>query len=291
MQDTQLSKLDKPDLNRRTFLGGMLGIGLSASFCQVSALGQSEPAPSEEGFVSLFDGKTLGGWHTNRQKIGHGTGGRWAVEDGAIVGGQEPVGNGGMLMTDREFGDFELLLELNPDWGIDSGVFLRTNEQGVCFQVYVDYHDHGNVGWISTETVGGQKRMIIRPFDLFGTVGEDGKLKSLTSKPDEREIAWKPDYLLYSATAQTFLDTWKIGEWNSMRVRCVGKYPRLTTWINGVKMADFDGATSPQPDYKKEEIYRQLGAKGPIALQVHGGKQMWRSGAKCRWRNIRVKTL
>ena len=283
--------MNQRSLNRRTVLAGMLGAGLGAGLCRLSAFAGPEPVPGEEGFTPLFDGKTLGGWHTNRQKIGHGTGGRWAVEDGAIAGGQDPPGNGGMLMTDKEFGDFELMLELNPDWGIDTGVFLRTNEQGVCFQVYVDYHDRGNVGWISTEQVAGHKRMIIRPFDLFGTVDESGKLKSLTTKPDEREVAWKPDYLLHSATPEVFLDTWKIGQWNSMRVRCEGKYPRITTWINGVKMADFDGATCPQPDYKKEEIFRQLGAKGPIAFQVHGGKGAWRGGAKCRWRNIRVKAL
>ena len=143
-------------------------------------------------------------------------------------------------MTDQSYADFELLLELNPDWGIDSGVFLHTNEKGVCFQCYVDYHDHGNVGWLSTETTNGQKRMIIRPFNFFGKLGRDGKLVSLSTKPDERPVAWKPDYLLYSATAEQFLATWKIGDWNTLRIRCVGKYPHITTWINNVKMAEFD---------------------------------------------------
>lgn len=283
--------MNKHNLHRRTFLAGALGTGLGLGLSRLPAFAQPEPAPSEDGFTPLFDGKTLDGWHTNRQKIGHGTGGRWAVEDGAITGEQDPPGNGGMLMTDKDFGDFDLMLELNPDWGIDTGVFLRTNEQGVCFQAYVDYHEHGNVGWIATEALPGQKRMIIRPFNLFGALDENHKLKSLTTKPDERDVAWKPDYLLYSATPQTFLDTWKIGQWNSMRVRCVGKYPRITTWINDVKMADFDGQTCPQPDYKKDEMFRKLGPKGPIAFQVHGGNPKARSKAKCRWRNIRVKTL
>lgn len=283
--------MNKHNLHRRTFLAGALGTGLGLGLFRLPAFAQPEPAPGEDGFTPLFDGKTLDGWHTNRQKIGHGTGGRWAVEDGAITGEQDPPGNGGMLMTDKDFGDFDLMLELNPDWGIDTGVFLRTNEQGVCFQAYVDYHEHGNVGWIATEALPGQKRMIIRPFNLFGALDENHKLKSLTTKPDERDVAWKPDYLLYSATPQTFLDTWKIGQWNSMRVRCVGKYPRITTWINDVKMADFDGQTCPQPDYKKDEMFRQLGPKGPIAFQVHGGNPKARSKAKCRWRNIRVKTL
>lgn len=283
--------MNNHNVNRRAWLAGMLGAALGAGLCRPSASAEPEAAPSEDGFVPLFDGKTLEGWHTNRERISHGTGGHWAVEDGAITGEQDPPGNGGMLMTDKEFGDFDLMLELNPDWHIDSGVFLRTNPQGVCFQVYVDYHDRGNVGWLSTEQTAGHKRMIIHPFDLFGTLDEDHNLKSLTTRPDPRDIAWKPDYLLYSATPQTFLDTWKIGQWNTMRVRCAGKYPRITTWINNVKMADFDGQTCPQPDYNKEEIFQQLGPKGPIAFQIHGGKQMWRSGAKCRWRNIRVKSL
>src|SRR5206468_3106636 len=146
--DERWLAMNNRGLNRRTFLAGALGAGLGTNLCRPSAFAQAEAAPSEEGFTPLFDGKTLEGWHTNRQKIGHGTGGRWAVEDGAITGEQDPPGNGGMLMTDKAFGDFDLMVELNPDWGVDTGVFLRTNENGVCFQVYVDYHEHGNVGWI-----------------------------------------------------------------------------------------------------------------------------------------------
>jgi hypothetical protein len=280
-------------VKRRTFLAGLLGAGLAAGAGSLRnlVLGDAQKPADEEGFVPLFDGKTLNGWHTNAQKIFHGTGGKWQAESGTITGEQDPPGNGGMLMTDQEFGDFELLLELNPDWGIDSGVFLRTNPQGVCFQVYVDYHDHGNVGWISTETTSGQKRMIIRPFNFFGKLDDHGALASLTTKPDERPVAWKPDYLLYSATPEAWMQTWKIGQWNTLRVRCVGEYPRITTWINNTRLAEFDGSTCPQPDYNKEDMLKQLGRKAPIALQVHGGKSMWTPGAKCRWRNIRIKPL
>src|SRR3546814_5249146 len=47
-------------------------------------------------------------------------------------GEQDPPGsgNGGILMTDKSYGDFELQLDMAPDWGIDSGVFLRTNNKG-----------------------------------------------------------------------------------------------------------------------------------------------------------------
>jgi len=195
-------------------------------------------------------------------------------------------------MTDQLYGDFELRLELNPDWGIDSGVFLRTNPKGVCFQVYCDYRDKGNVGWLSTETTSGEKRMIIRPFNLFGKLDDGGgALQALTTRPDERPIAWKPDYLLHSATPEEWLKAWKVGRWNELRVRCVGAYPRITTWLNGTRLADFDGATCPQPNYNKEAMREQLGRKGAVALPVHGGTELWKTGGKCRWRNIRIKSL
>jgi hypothetical protein len=92
-------------------------------------------AKDKEGFRSLFDGKTLKGWHKNPKRIGHGTGGRWFVEKGAITGEQDPPGsgNGGILLTDEKFGDVELLIDMNHDWGPCSGLFLRSNDRGQCF--------------------------------------------------------------------------------------------------------------------------------------------------------------
>ena len=59
----------------------------------------------DTGFTSIFDGKTLAGWHVS-SKTGHGSGGRWVVEDGAITGSQDKPGNGGIIITDRQYGDF-----------------------------------------------------------------------------------------------------------------------------------------------------------------------------------------
>ena len=52
---------------------------------------------------SLFDGKTLQGWHTI-------PGGEWKVKDGAIVGLSDKADTRhGLLVTDRSFQDFENL--------------------------------------------------------------------------------------------------------------------------------------------------------------------------------------
>ena len=245
---------------------------------------------AKKGWVSLFDGKTLSGWHTNREKIGHGTGGRWQVAKGVITGEQDPPGsgNGGMLMTDEKYGDFELELDVWPDWGVDSGVFVRTNEKGECFQIYLDYHDNGLIAFVSTE---GKDRMFIRPFCVDGILDDKGNLTDFKIKPDSRDVAWKPDYLLYHAPPEVWKKAWKIGKWNTLRVRCTGKYPRITTWINNVMICDFDGETCPSPLNDKERFANELGREGYIALQVHGGKGSWKEGAVCRWKNIRVKKL
>jgi len=243
------------------------------------------PAPDKQGNISLFDGETLSGWHKNPEKIGHGTGGRWYVEGGAIVGEQDPPGsgNGGILLTDARFGDFELSIDMNHDWGPCSGLFLRSTDKGECIQVMVDFHDAGNVGHIYGEGTGG---FISRAFNIDGKV-ENGKLVALSTsahkKPEEHGC-------LYTCTADAWVKAWKIGEWNRLKVRCVGKYPMITTWINGVKICVFDGANFQQAGYDREKVQQTLGEKGSIAVQVHAGTG-WPNGAKVRWKNINIKPL
>ncbi len=109
--------------------------------------------PDDKLFTPLFDGKTLTGWSVRGPA--HGGKGRWEVRDGAIVGTQDPPGIGGVLMTEKKFGDFEIRCEINPDWGIDSGLFLRTTDQGACYQCTVDYRPGGQVGTLYGERSGG----------------------------------------------------------------------------------------------------------------------------------------
>jgi hypothetical protein len=237
----------------------------------------------DDGFVSIFDGKTLTGWHRNPERIGHGTGGSWKVEDGVITGEQDPPGsgNGGILLTDEKFGDFELRIDLKPDWGICSGLFVRANDKGQCFQMMVDYHDRGNVGHIYGEGTGGFNT---RPYDIFGEE-QEGKLLKLFAKPVEPAPPATP-----TCTSDEWLKAWKVNDWNTAQVRVVGNPPRITTWINGLMVNEFDGTTFEARNYDAKKVADTLGPAGSIALQVHGG-QGWPNGAKCRWKNIKVKRL
>ncbi|NLX95027.1 MAG: DUF1080 domain-containing protein [Rhodopirellula sp.] len=75
---------------------------------------------AEEGFVSLFDGKTLDGWHLMN-------GAKFVVEDGVI---KHDEGRG-WLRSDKKYADFILRLELRfMKPGQDGGVFLRAVEGG-----------------------------------------------------------------------------------------------------------------------------------------------------------------
>lgn len=244
-------------------------------------------AAIREGFVPIFDGKTLDGWHVNPERIGHGTGGRWTIQNGAIVGEQDPPtsGNGGILLTDKKYGDFELLIDLNPEWGPDSGVFLRSTERGQCFQVYVDYHDDAIIGHLYGEGTGAWRT---EPYRYDGVL-ENGRLVDLRMKPYTQGEGY--NLPKYSSTAEEWRAAWKIGEFNTLRIRCVGEYPLITTWINGTKIIEFDATTHQHPKYDKEATRQLLGREGHIALQVHGGSDWWPPGARIEWKNIMVKEI
>lgn len=96
----------------------------------------------------LFDGHTLTGWKRHDALPGHGVAGKWYVEDGAIVGVQDPPGQGGFLTTFRKFKDFEFECEAQVDWPFDSGIFLRVGPHGKSHQVTIDYRDGGDIGGI-----------------------------------------------------------------------------------------------------------------------------------------------
>lgn len=76
---------------------------------------------AEDGFVSLFDGKTLTGWEGNLKVF--------RVEDGAIVGGSqtEAIPNNEFLCSEKEYGDFELRLKAKlAGTGDNAGIQFRS---------------------------------------------------------------------------------------------------------------------------------------------------------------------
>jgi hypothetical protein len=209
--------------------------------------------------VPIFDGRSLTGWHVGSQ-TGHGTGGRWVVEKGAITGTQDRPGNGGIVITDRHYGDFEVSLEMNNDYGPDSGLFLRSNEKGQAYQAMVDYHAGGNLMGVYGEGIGG---FVARNFDLL-------------EAPDRIKVVDYPAFPCPVSPA-CWTKLWRHGRWNRLRARITGNPPTVETWINGVAIMRYTDTGKRLPD------------AGGIALQVHGGGDFTKQFV--RYRGIRVREL
>jgi enterochelin esterase-like enzyme len=100
----------------------------------INSLANGQVGIIPEGFKPIFNGKDLTGWHVSRSTH-QGTTPNFTVQEGVIVGRQEPYGQGGLLLTDKNYASFELYLEVKLDSFCNSGIFLRSNEGGAAYQI------------------------------------------------------------------------------------------------------------------------------------------------------------
>jgi len=279
---------------------------------------------SGEPWRELFDGRSLAGWHARPRVYGTVWPGGpavhevaswvpadyneaaerhpalWDVDDGKIVGCQDPdhPGWGGYLVSDETFGDFELELQMWPDWPADTGVMLRRRDhtwEGI--QVLVDHRKSGSIGGFFGNGVGSFHAV---PYVL--DVERDGAglpirlVEEDVSTSQEPMTAEKRNLLRRRGDVEEFLDAWNWADWNHLRVRCIGAKPVITTWVNGVFVAEVDLGTLSHPDYDADAVLEILGPRGHLALEVHDndpvlGDSRWGPGARCRWRGLRIRTL
>lgn len=92
-------------------------------------------APS--GFKPIMNGKNLKGWHISRTTH-QGTTPDVRVEIGAVVLRQNPYGQGGVLLSDRKYKNFELYVEAKIDSFTNGGIFIRSSESGIAYQIELD---------------------------------------------------------------------------------------------------------------------------------------------------------
>ena len=123
------------------------------------------PASSQK----IFNGKDLSGWHISRTTH-QGTTPDFKVVNGAIVGKQSPYGQGGVLLTNKKYKDFELSLEVKIDSFCNGGIFLRSTESAVCYQI--ELSEPGGTGslfgdmlQISTPVNAENKSKVWKPND------------------------------------------------------------------------------------------------------------------------------
>ncbi|TWT36975.1 hypothetical protein KOR34_19210 [Posidoniimonas corsicana] len=214
-------------------------------------------AAESDGFVPLFDGKSIEGW------VKQGGDATYKVEDGVIVGTSVLHTPNTFLCTPRKYGDFELTLELKVDNKLNSGVQIRSLCKDEPYEATAKWANGKEwKGRIPAGRVHGYQ-VEIDPSDRSWSGGIY----------DEARRGWL--YNLEGEDRKEARAAFKRDEWNKYRIRCQGDH--IQTWVNGVPVADLrDGATP----------------EGLIALQVHGiGGDKDKEGTQVRWRNLMIKEL
>lgn len=213
---------------------------------------------AEEGFVSIFDGKTLDGWH----RAEHGKA-EYKVVDGTIYGKTVEGSPNSFLASDNQYGDFELRFEVKVHDKLNSGCQIRsrgkTKEDLEAEATKSGKKNrHGQLG----RFFGPQVEIEASPGQSAYIYGEATGLGWLSPEPQEKGHAH---------------EHMKNGEWNEIRI--LAKGPRIQTWING----------NPVADLTHDVIYKSH-PKGHIGLQVHGIKA-GTGPFDVAWRNIQIREL
>jgi hypothetical protein len=174
------------------FFGPLFGIG---------------PAGDQDGWTSLFDGKTLDGWKVNG---GHA---RYAVDGGTIVG-TTVEGSPNTFLCKGVYRDFVLELEVRCDTRLNSGIQVRSHvyqkddsdpknrrRAGVVYgpQCEIAAHETGTACRFYDEARRGRWLAEIQP-EAKGAFKDDG--------------------------------------WNRYRILVQGN--RYRSWVNGIAASDFN---------------------------------------------------
>ena len=230
-----------------------------AGLCVVVAL--SSFAAADDGWVSLFDGKTLNGW-----KVVGGEN-KFSVEDGVIkgVGVPSDCGINTFLVTEKEYADFDLIVEFICENG-NSGVQFRSRTR-----------EKYDPKWDWSPFKEGLHKVFGYQAEITPTGDNTGRIYDEERRGYRNGVIWldtgTPTNRAAAATA-----SFRKGDWNEMRVRCEGRH--IQTWLNGNPVADLED------DFDR---------KGFVGLQVHL-QTLPKDGEKfvpgiVKFRNIRIKEL
>jgi hypothetical protein len=182
-----------------------------------------------EGFQPLFNGKDLSGWKVME-------GGKmeaWGAADGVLF---TSGAGGAWLLTEKEYGDFVLMLEFKLPENGNSGVGLRSPAKG----------DPAYVGMeIQVLDDNGPAYKSLKPTQYCGSIYDVVPAKRGAVKP--------------------------AGEWNAMTITCRGRM--VSVELNGTKIVDANLDDHKDRVNTHPGLLRD---KGFLGLQSHGSRVEYR---------------
>lgn len=242
------------------------------------------------GFRLLFDGRTMDGWRDPaKQNV---PGDAWIVEDGTLRTVLKPrIAED--LLTEEEFGDFELLFDWRLSERGNTGLKYRIQST-----VFVDHTrrqpgPNGFEGMLGRELAGRHSDRAKLSGGATGevySVGFEFQLLDDDRHPDARRGLDRQTGALYSMIPAERKAAKPVGEWNHSRLIVRGNH--IEHWVNGVKVLDgslddqriIDGVTrrwGPAPEIRDALLKPR--PRGFIALQHHGDL-VW-------FRNLKIREL
>jgi hypothetical protein len=261
---------------------------LAAILLNASAYGQSAPntltaEEKHQGWVLLFDGKTMNGWADPRGL--NPPGDAWTIEDGCLKAQPHPRITED-LFSKQQFRDFELAWEWRIAPRGNSGLkyriqdhwFVPAPKPGEKFEPTVErgYEQRNNA-----RPSHGQDYVIGFEYQMT----DDAANRDATSNVKHSAGA------LYDVVAPSKKAARPAGEWNQSRIVVRGNH--VEHWLNGVKVVDttLDSPAERAAVEKRwasaphvaELLLNQPHKDCPISLQNHGDA--------CWFRSIKARPL
>ncbi len=223
---------------------------------------RNKPSAQNDGWVDLFDGKTLTGWKILNEDYSYqGNQPEFYVQDGMIICNTKSDVGGGYLVTEKNYDDFILELDVKIDSSLNSGIQCR----GQIWQ---------------KDTVA-----MYLAGDAKGTLSQQkfkaGYIWGYQIEVDPSDRAWSGGlyepgnrgWLVRLTDNEAGRKAFKPLEWNHFKILMDGN--KIQAWVNGVQTVDTTD---------------DMNSTGFIGLQFHGaGKEQ--NNMKSFWKNIKIKEL
>ena len=205
---------------------------------------QLSDAQKAEGWALLFDGQTMEGWRTFKNK-GNAS---WEVKDGSLhckAFDDRNIKELSDILTTNQYENFELSLEWKVAAQSNTGVIYRCTEE------------------FNEPYLSGPE------YQIIDDIGYPGELKE-TNKAGGA-------YDMYVAKNKTLKP---VGEWNTTKIVVNGNH--VEHWLNGSKVLEYELGSAEWKKRKAGSKWNDAKGygttrKGYIDLQDHGNEAWFRS--------------